>query len=102
MIWYGKRSIVQPAVIAPASAAASSSNGISWSFRPGMIGEVITPTGMPASRSSRTARSRSFGEDARGSIIDASFVSSVVTLRNTRAALTFASGASRSMSRVTR
>ena len=48
-----------------------------------MIGATITPTGTPASESSRIARNRAAGVAVRGSIVRASSASSVVTLTYT-------------------
>jgi len=41
-------------------------------LRPGIMGAVITPVGMPAAPSARTASSRRCGADARGSMSRAS------------------------------
>ena len=60
--------------------------GISVSVRPGMIGAMFTDTGMPAAESSRIARNRPTGSDARGSSFFASSSSSVTSVIVTRPA----------------
>ena len=65
------------------------------------MGAVITPTGTPASFSARMASSLRCGAEARGSMVRARSLSSVVTDRKTSARLRLAMSARMSMSRVT-
>ena len=51
----------------------------SLSLRPGIIGDAMTRTGMPASDSAAIASSRRAGDEHRGSISRDSPLSSVVT-----------------------
>ena len=67
----------------------------------GIIGAAITPTGTPASASSRIARSRACGAEARGSIFDDRWLSRVVTEKYTVTSPRRAIGAIRSRSRTT-
>ena len=63
---------------APASRAASRMRSSSGSFKNGITGDTLTPTGTPASASRRMVSKRRSGEAARGSITLASAGSSVV------------------------
>ncbi len=74
---------------------------ISESFSAGITGATITVVGMPASDNCRSASSRFGGVEARGSMVRASFGSSVVTESATLARLRFAIRARMSISRVT-
>jgi hypothetical protein len=66
------------AEVAPAACAASRMRSSSGSFRNGITGDTLTPTGMPASASAAMVRNRRSGDAARGSITRASCGSSVV------------------------
>ena len=66
------------AELAPASAAAARMRSSSGSFRNGITGDTLTPTGMPAAASLRMVCNRRSGAAARGSITRASAGSSVV------------------------
>ncbi|MNR06865.1 hypothetical protein D3C85_1229600 [compost metagenome] len=64
-----------------------------------MIGATLTPTGIPASVSSRMVRSRRAGVAARGSSVRAMPASSVVIVTAPTASRLAAMGASKSISR---
>jgi hypothetical protein len=66
-----------------------------------MIGATLTVTGMPALVSSRMARNRPTGAEARGSIFWASSASSVTSVIVTRPAFISARRDQRSVSRST-
>ena len=82
---HGSRSKVYPASDAPASRLASSTASISCSVSTGMMGATSTPTGTPASASTRIAFSFAPAEAARGSSMRFISLSSVGMLNITRA-----------------
>jgi len=87
--------------VAPASRAASRMRSSSGSFKNGITGDTLTPTGMPALASFSIVRRRRSGAAARGSITRASAGSRVVMDTYTAARRSAAIGAIRSMSRST-